>query len=444
MHTLRPITLAPSSLKAALALGVGLAALGCGTAASAQTAPAPPATQPAPPPGTTQPGPTQPQAAPASPGTAPAPGAPAAAPAPAPPNYKLQYNGLVDGYYLFNFHNPKNVSLGGGHPYYDTRHNSPALSLAELNVFQNAAPKSFGYKATFMTGDTADINHANSFGNSLAEGRYKNVQQLYGTYAFGADGSGVDVGKFYTPFGYEVTESNGNYNYSRSTAYAYVPFYHAGARIYTPVPGLAALTATLYVVNGVFNTRTMGVQNDSKRPGYMGQLNYTDPKGKFTLISELGLDKQKDPGAYGSGLDTKVVVNDNNFTYNFNANQLAGIDYVYRTFKPEGGGNERTNAYAVYYRQALTAKTAVALRFSGAEDKFENGAFGFVDGTTRPYDITATYEIKPVANFLTRIEYRHDHSNQAVFYGGSDDSVSGPSRKDQDTISLSGVFTFQQ
>ena len=72
-----------------------------------------------------------------------------------------------------------------------------------------------------------------------------------------------------------------------------MPFYHAGARIYTPVPGLAALTATFYLVNGVFNTPTMGVQNDSKRPGYIGQLNYTDPKGKFTLISELGLGKQK-------------------------------------------------------------------------------------------------------------------------------------------------------
>ena len=198
----------------------------------------------------------------------------------------------MDGYYLFNFHNPKDVSTGGGEPYYDTRHNSPALSLAELNVFQNAAPGKFGYKATFMTGDTADINHY-GVGSSLGEARYKNVQQLYGTYSFSADGAGVDFGKFYTPFGYEVTESNGNYNYSRSTAYDILPFYHAGARIYTPVPGLAALTATFYLVNGIYNTPTLGVQNDSKRPGYIGQLNYTDPKGKFTLISELGLGSQK-------------------------------------------------------------------------------------------------------------------------------------------------------
>ena len=449
----------PLTLKTALALGVGLTALGGWTAAvQAQDAPAPapppapvappangpgPATQPPPPPGTTQPAPTQPAAPPTPPGTATAPAAPAppAAAATPPPNYKLQYNGLIDGYYLFNFHNPKDVSLGAGE-LYDVRHNSPALSLAELNVFANAAPGKFGYKATFMTGDTADINHG-GIGTTLGESRYKNVQQLYGTYSFSADGAGVDVGKFYTPFGYEVTESNGNYNYSRSTAYNYVPFYHAGARIYTPVPGLAALTATFYLVNGVFNTPTLGVQNDSKRPGYIGQLNYTDPKGKFTLISELGLGSQKFTEAVDVN-ETKILVNDNNFTYNFTANTLAGLDYVYRKFTPDGGsGNEKTNAYAVYFRQALTPKTAVALRFSGAEDKFDDGAG--TTSTIRPYDVTATYEVKPVANFLTRLEFRHDHSNVPSYIGGGY-NADGTSqlKKDQDTISLSGVFTFAQ
>ncbi len=456
MHTLRPLT-----LKTALALGVGLAALG-GPAAHAQDAPAAhaqdapaapangpgPATQPPPPPGTAQPAPTQP-AAPATPpgttgGTAPAP----AAPAPAPPNYKLQYNGLIDGYYLFQFHNPKDTNTITGRAY-DIRHNTPALALAELNVFQVAPPKSFGYKATLIAGDVADLNSFSFVGgsppalvhNDLGEGRFKNVQQLYGTYAFGADGSGVDVGKFYTPFGYEVTEANGNYNYSRSVAYNYVPFYHAGLRIYTPVPGLAALTATFYLVNGVFNTATMGVQNDSKRPGYMGQLNYTDPKGKFTLISELGLDKQKFYGE--TGPDTKVVVNDNNFTYNFNANQLFGLDYVYRKTTPEGGGKETVNAYAVYYRQALTPKTAFALRYSGAQDKYEGGLGGLADGSVRPNEVTATYEVKPTTNFTTRLEYRHDSVNSDNVLGyafvDKDGSVT---KKNQDTLTLAGLFTF--
>ncbi len=444
----------PLSLRTALALGLGLAAFGV-LPAQAQDTPAPgapqatgpgPATQPPPPPGTTQPAPTQPAAAPTPPGTTAAPGAPApAAPAAAPINYNIQYNGLVDGYYLFNFRNPKNISAGGGPTYYDFRHNSPALSLAELNVFKTARPSGFGFKATLATGDTADINAfaPPGFSPTTGEGRFKNVAQLYGTYALGGDGAGIDFGKFYTPFGYEVTESNGNYNYSRSTAYNYVPFYHAGARIYTPVPGLAALTATFYLVNAVFNSATAGVQDDNKKPGYIGQLNYTDPKGKFTLISELGLGKDKYFSSYSApgGPDTKVTVNDNNFTYNINANQLFGIDYVYRKLTPDGGPKDTTNAYAFYYRQALTPKTAFALRYSGANDKVDSFA-GADSFTVKPYDITGTYEIKPAPNFLTRIEYRHDHSNVNSFYSGNDDALSGVSKKDQDTLSLSGVFTF--
>ena len=461
------------TLRTALALGVSLAAYGslpalAQTAPATQATPPGPATQPAPPPGTTQPAPTQPAAAPTPPGTTTAPGAPAAAPAAAPINYNIQYNGLVDGYYLFNFRNPKNVSAGAGPTYYDFRHNSPSLSLAELNVFKTARPSGFGFKATLATGDTAEINAFAAPGQSVTtgEGRYKNVAQLYGTYALGGDGAGIDFGKFYTPFGYEVTESNGNYNYSRSTAYNYVPFYHAGARIYTPLPGLAALTATFYLVNAVYNSATAGVGDDNKKPGYIGQLNYTDPKGKFTLISELGLSKDKYYSTYASpgGPDTKVVINDNNFTYNLNANQLFGIDYVYRKLTPDGGPKDTVNAYAFYYRQALTSKNAFALRFSGAQEKIDGytvftpipiavdtlrkslAGFDSTDVpsvTARPYDITATYEIKAAANFLTRVEYRHDHSNIPSFYGASYDGVNNTDlKKDQDTLSLSGVFTF--
>ncbi len=472
---MRPLTLPSSlssafpsarSLKTACALGAGLAALSSMPVLAQDPAPvAPPAngpgpaTQPPPAPGTTQPGPTQPAAAPTPPGTTAAPGAPAAPPAAPPPNYKLQYNGVIDGYYLFNLANPKNITAGGGHAYYDIRHNSPTIDLAELNVFQTAPPKSFGYKATFLAGDAADLNDNDFQGASrgLGEARYKNVQQLYGTYAFGADGSGVDFGKFYTPFGYEVTEANGDYNESRSVAYNLLPVYHAGLRIYTPVPGLAALTATFYLVNGVYNTPTLGVQNDSKRPGFIGQLNYTDPKGKFTLISELGLGKQKYGGTVDAGgPDTKIILNDNNFTYNINANQLVGLDYEYLQFKPDGGSPKTTqNGYAVYYRQAFTPKTALALRFSGYGSKldgFDTFSPTTVAGapsithtdsfTTKPYEITATYEIKPAANFTTRFEYRHDHSNINSFYSGNDDLVSGPSKKDENTLELAGIFTF--
>jgi len=50
--------------------------------------------------------------------------------------------------------------------------------------------------------------------------------------------------------------------------------------------------------------------------------------------------------------------------------------------------------------------------------------------------------VKPAANLTTRFEYRHDHSNVNSFYSGNDDLVSGPSKKDENTVELAGIFTF--
>ena len=128
---------------------------------------------------------------------------------------------------------------------YDVRNDSPALAMAELNVFQNPRPGALGFKATLVTGDATDINHYDFEGASGGQGeaRFKNLQQLYGSYAFGTDGAGVDVGKFVTPFGYEQIEATGNNNYSHSIPFGLEPTYQFGARIYTP-PARSASAAS--------------------------------------------------------------------------------------------------------------------------------------------------------------------------------------------------------
>lgn len=367
-----------------------------------------PPTAPPPAPDTTQPAPEQ---------------------APNTPNYNFQYNGLIDGYYLFQFHNPRDTNVLTGRVY-DVRHNTPALALAEVNLLKNARPGGFGFKATLTVGDVADINHADFQGGNSGRGeaRFKNVQQLYGTYAF-AGGGGIDVGKFYTPFGYEVTESNANYNYSRSLPFAFLPFYNAGGRVYSP--NLHGFTGTLYVVNSLFNTTTAGVQEDNNRKDVIGQLNYTDPGGAFTLITTFGYGQDK----FIPTQDSKVTLSDTDFTYNLNAAQLFGLNYTYGKINPDGPDNtSRTNGYAVYYKQALTPKTGFALRFSGLETRTDGA-----NQRTRPREVTGTYEFKPAVNFVSRLEYRHDFTNvDNTFLGGN----STASKKNQDTLSLSGVFTF--
>ena len=321
------------------------------------------------------------------------------------------------------------------------RHDSPALALGELNVFQNPKPSSFGFKATLDVGDTANINASGTASNSgsTGEARFKNLGQLYGTYAIGGAGAGVDFGKFYSPFGYEVTQSNGNYNYSRSLPYTLVPFYHFGLRIYSAPGGLGVpgLTATGYLTRSLFNNYSSGVQGGSPQPAVFGQLNYAAPSGKFTLITTDGYGKDRPSG----GIATKAFASDNDFTYNFSSTVLAGLDYTYVQASPDHLSKTTTGGIAVYYRQQFTPKLAYALRVSG----YDAHTGGSTD--SRPYEITATYEIKAAPNFLTRFEYRHDNANGKgvqPFAGKDSSDPTNPSfaSSNQDTVSASEVFTF--
>jgi hypothetical protein len=421
-------------MKTTATIGLALAAL---SPVWAQDAPAPPA--PPTPPATTDQGPgpaTQPPAAPGT--TQPGPTQPAATP---PPNYKIQYNGLIDGYLQYSLQNPHGTQLGvnGATGAYNASIKTPTLQLAELNVFNNPKPGGFAFKTTLIAGATADQNHANynaqtgGANGGTSEAQFKNIQQLYGTYAFAGAGGGIDIGKFYTPFGYEVTEANGNYNYTRSLPYNLLPIYHAGIRAYTP--SFKGLVVTGYVVNDIFNTATEGVHHQGNYGG-IGQLNYTDPKGKFTAIGTLGFGKDM------LGVKTKVTVNDDDFTYNLNAKQLVGLNYTYVQLKPDDSTPKTTaNGYAAYYRQQLTPKTAAALRFSGYSAKTD-GTSAFGSSTLRPYEVTLTYEYKAAANLTTRLEYRHDNSNQDDYLGDNDSTYTGPTKKNEDLLLLAGMFTF--
>jgi hypothetical protein len=130
-------------------------------------------------------------------------------------------------------------------------------------------------------------------------------------------------------------------------------------------------------------------------------------------------------------------LSDTNFTYNFNANMLAGLDYVYLHQEPDGGGNKLTaTGYAVYFREQFTPKQAYALRVSGYDSHVENAG-----PDARPYEFTATYEYKVTPAFTTRLEYRHDQQNGSG--GPAFASSSGTATKSsQDTLTLAGMFTF--
>lgn len=348
------------------------------------------------------------------------------------PNTGIQYNGLFDGYFLYQFQNPKGSTITGRS--YDYRTLTPALNLAELNVYKTAKPGGFGWKTTIGAGDIAD---ANGEGDPTREGRWKNLMQAYGTYAF-KNGGNLDFGKFYTPFGYEVYETNGNFNYSHSMAFAILPVYHFGFRAVSPTYN--GWTFTGFVVNTLIDSPKAGVTDDNGQPAYILSANWTDPKGKWVVVDSIGAGKDKyNLNANPDTVNNKNVVNDFDLTYNFDANHIGGLNYSYVKTDPDNSTNATykttANAYAVYYKQILTPKTSFALRYSYDETKTEAPA---ATTKAKPWEVTATYDVKAAANFLTRFEYRHDGSNNPIFL----DSDGNATKKEQDTVAVAGVFTF--
>ncbi len=90
-----------------------------------------------------------------------------------------------------------------------------------------------GFRTDLWFGKAADLTAAFE---PAADGKeiYKHVQQAYVSLLTGK--VQWDAGKFVTPIGAEVIESQDNWNYTRSILFGYaIPFYHLGVRATLPV-----------------------------------------------------------------------------------------------------------------------------------------------------------------------------------------------------------------
>jgi len=350
----------------------------------------------------------------------------------APAGNPIQYSGLFDGYYLYQFENPKPGNLGQFTRFYDFRQNTPTLSLAELNVYTNPKAGDVTWKVTLGSGDTADTNGG---GDDAQEGRYKALMQAYGTYTL-PSGAGFDVGKFYTPIGYEVTESNGNMNETHSIPFGIIPFYHTGLRAYTQ--SYHGLVITGYVVKAIYNTSDVGVQDNNGKAAFVGNGVWTDPKNKWVIGESVALGEDKYSLAIFADdpVNNKVTVSDTDITYNLNPLDTVAGDYTYAKTDPDGTdplGTQTDNAWAVYWKHILKTND-IALRYSAGD--FKNNLPG--SEADKPWEATATYEMHTAKNFTSRIEYQHSGSNMPQYA----DNMDNPTKKSQDTLEVAGIFTF--
>ncbi len=367
----------------------------------------------------------------------------------APKPGAITVSGLADLYFGINFRAPHTgapLALQGGGTVgidnvgrsFDINDRIPSLSLFEVDLHRNeGAGIPFGITATLTAGDTAKIVQANEPGGTSA---WQTIQQFYVTKVVNVDKYPItfDFGKWVTLFGQEVIESSSNDEYSRSFGFQYaIPFYHFGLR--ASVPLSPTVTATGAIVNGWNNV----ADDNNAKSAHIG-FTWT-PNTMFTgTLMYMG--GSEGTGAYGVPIN-KGYIKTNLFeflpTYQVTpALKLAGeLDYG------QGAGTNGTAHVsgewidmAAYLKYQLTPKSDIAARVEQFEDIPGAGGVGLRTGATgynKLDEFTLDYEYDFFkGNLITRLEYRHDHSNQSFFLAGAGNSP------DQDTFYASAVVKF--
>ena len=379
--------------------GVCLFALSC--LAQAQNAPA-----------------TDAGAAPA--GQTPAP-APAPAAAPAAPTWSvgpIDFSGLVDGYYSFDFNHP----AGGNQLYnFDVQANQFSLNMVKLSMSHTADP--VGFQVDLGFGRAFDIIHASE---PAGPSFLRNIEQAYVTWKpLKSNGLQLDFGQFVTSAGAEVIESNANWNYSRSLLFAWaIPYYHFGLRVTEPVGKY--FTGGIQLVNGWNNTED---NNSGKTIGLIA--NFAGKKVAWNNNYYTGPENAGTNKGFRNLYDTTLL-----FTPADKFNAYVNFDYGQnRSFDVNNVGlTQKWYGIAAAAKFQFTGKIALTPRV-----EWFNDHNGFSTGTAQTLkEFTITYEYRWVEGLLSRLEYRHDWSNVDFFERGSTPNAT----KNQDTLTFAMIAFF--
>jgi hypothetical protein len=303
-------------------------------------------------------------------------------PAPAAPG--VEVTGFVDVYYGYNFN-----EVAPQLRTFDVQHNAFSLSQTEIAFARAVSPQSrLGFRIDVGFGKTADLV-ASFEPEAEGQGIYKNIQQAYLSALVG-ERLTLDVGKFVTPIGAEVIESQDNWNYSRSALFGYaIPFYHTGVR------GTFAASDTLTVAGYVLN----GWNNSSRfrdgRPGLgLSATVKRGPRVTWAANYMAGPESDEPDPATRHLLDTTLTV-----ALTPRVTVMANADHG-------AEGPMTWWGVAGYAKLQATDKWAVAARVEHLDDG--EGGFMTIGGTARTYTLTSDHQV--AGELRVRLEYRLDRS----------------------------------
>lgn len=320
--------------------------------------------------------------------------------------------GLGDAYVMANANRPPegdNLLRN-----FDTHSGELRMNYAEVAFERKTSAQAMvGFRADLGAGPTAKMVGAPEPGPD----GLKYIQQGYlSVRAPIGSGLTIDAGKFVTPAGAEVIETQDNWNYSRSLLFSWaIPYYHAGVRASYAVSD--QVTATGFLLNGWNNVK------DNNRAKSFGTQVLVAASDRVSLGGTwIGGAEHSGVDGWRNMLDAIVSV-----TVTPRVKLQLNADYVRDRALGPGVG---WHGVAAALRTELTQKWTLAPRVEWFSDP-QGAATGVRQDVVEG---TITVQRAIAAGLSTRVEYRVDHSTIAFFPTGD-----GPAGRWQQTFGV-GLF----
>lgn len=351
--------------------------------------------------------------------------------------------GYTELFYQWNFNQPQNgVTNYRG---FDNRHNSVTISNVVLDTAGSVGPVSarialqFGHtpESYYLSEPTAP---ATSGAGASGIQVWKFLQQtLIGYRAPLGRGLFFEGGIYLSPIGPEGMAIKDQWNWSRSNLFFGLPFYHTGFRLSYPFTD--RLTLTLHANNGWNN-----VVDNNVPWSLAGEISYVIPAWLtlhfvyFTGVERNSLAPEGQPwrhlfDAYATWQPKEWLA--------LSLHGDAG-------FEPNAFGTSFWAAEAVY----LCFMPHRVIHFGARLDLFYEHVAEGPAGRAAPIfwptslvaSQTATLDVRPHSNISFRLEYRHDHAADRMYYSNMppQDAMGRdlPDATSQDTLTLGIVAWF--
>jgi len=332
----------------------------------------------------------------------------------------VTFDVLAEASYIFNFNRPDS----GLNQYraFDYEDRTVELDQVQLVIQKPVAkPREGGFRLDMSAGTTVPkVTAAYGLFRNIDTGESQDfdLQQAFLSYVAPVGrGLRLDMGKFFTYFCYEVTDSYAAYNDNVSRSFIFAlgtPVTHTGIRATYPFSD--KVSGMLVLTNGC------DVAVDNNKAKSLGlQLTFT-PTPKWGLYFN-----------WMGGAEEKHNDHDKRFLYEVNGAYKAtdavtlGFDALYGTEQEAAGPGQAGiwDGVAGYLRCQITDRFALSFRGEFFDDR--EGVRSGVAQNLKEFTLTPEYRIGK--HFVVRGDLRCDWSNQDAFqkralYGQSQPTVS--------------------